>query len=166
MSPTDRQLGMLRLFKRVFLFVGTPLLVAGIILVGRTTLFLRSAERTDARVIKVEHRRSSSPRSSSRVYQPTFEFLDVSGTSRIATLNDFSTEFNYPIGRRVAILYLPENPNRLRVDSFLGVWFVSLIVSALGLGACSFGLVTSIAAKNLRKRHEERVRSAATSGAR
>jgi four helix bundle protein len=55
----------------------------------------------------------------------------------------------------------PSSPPRC-----LLLWRVgySLILSGLGVGGCIFGLLTSMAAKNLRRRHEENVRRVAIAG--
>jgi hypothetical protein len=116
-----------------------PLLVVGIVLLVRTVRFVTSAHQADARVTKVDQHGSVSKDRTTRTYRPTFEFLDAGGTSRTVTLDHYSSTYNYTVGRRVKVLYLPDDPHRLRVASFFGVWGVTLIVGGLGVWFCMFG---------------------------
>ncbi len=55
-------------------------------------------------------------------------------------MDHYSTEYSYSIRDRVPILYDPSSTS-VRVDSFLGIWGVSLLVVALGAGMILFGLI-------------------------
>jgi hypothetical protein len=160
MDPIEQKLALLRNVRKVFLGLAVVLLVVGGVLLARSASFVKSAQRVDAEVTHVESRKQ--PRSASDshkgpryLYQPTFAFDDAEGRRHVVGLTHWSTEYDYEVGQRVAILYDPADPKRVWVASFFGVWGVGVIVFGLGVGTALLGLALSSAVSTLKKQQDE-----------
>jgi hypothetical protein len=150
---SNQQVLLLRRFRLVSLGVGVGLFAAGGILLSRSAIFVHCAERADAEGISVE-----SPSGQGCVYRPTIRYTDASGQQHTVEFDHSASIYNYCVGQHKMILYSPASPQKVRIDSFLGVWAVSLLIIGLGSGFLLAALVT---AKMLRV-----VRESAGEGAR
>jgi hypothetical protein len=82
--------------------------------------------------------------SNGEVKIPIIEFADHQGRSRRVSLS-FS---NSRVGDSTEVVYLRENPNRVREVSFGGLWVMPVILIAFGCFAFVFGAgLYGIAAK-------------------
>ncbi|MEM9012138.1 MAG: DUF3592 domain-containing protein [Pseudomonadota bacterium] len=127
-------------FVRVLLFL-IPLgfLVAGGYLLLDAYRFSQTAVRVQGEVIALEEatRRQTSNGESFRrtttTYRPTIRFTDRSGREREATTHMSSSNYDYPIGTRLDVLYDPAAPDELRVDGPMSLWGLPAILLGGGL---------------------------------
>ncbi|NOR63853.1 MAG: DUF3592 domain-containing protein [Rhodobacteraceae bacterium] len=97
--------------------------------------FSQVAVATSGNVVDIEVNwsSSSSGNSSAPTYKPTISFFDKNGTEQRAQTFLSSSSYNYPIGTKLNILYNPENPSSLRIDSWFALWGFGLIFLTIGL---------------------------------
>jgi len=73
-----------------------------------------------------------SSRSTYKTYGHTFQFTDKDGIERIGTDNG-ERQSRYPVGDIVSIGYYPDNPSRIRIYSWFGLWELQLMLLGVGL---------------------------------
>lgn len=66
-------------------------------------------------------------------YKPTFSFIDQNGTPQSGQTFLSSSSYNYAIGTKLRILYDPQSPSSLRMDSWFALWGFNLIFLVTGL---------------------------------
>ncbi len=69
-------------------------------------------------------------------FRPTFSLIDPSGAQITTRTSLYAPGYDYAVGEQVDILYNPDDPGEMRIDSWLyqwGVWIVMLIVGTSGL---------------------------------
>ncbi len=91
--------------------------------------------------IEVNWSSSGSGSSSSPTYKPTISFFDQNSTEQRAQTFLSSSSYNYPIGAKLRILYNPENPSSMRIDSWFALWGFGLIFLVVGLLVMLGGMV-------------------------
>ncbi|HIP24481.1 MAG TPA: DUF3592 domain-containing protein [Rhodobacteraceae bacterium] len=102
--------------------------------------------------IEVNWSSNSSSSSSSPTYKPTISFFDKSGTEQSAQTFLSSSSYNYPIGTKLRILYNPENPSSLRIDSWFALWGFGLIFLMTGLLIMLGGVIFFVVASRAKAR--------------
>jgi Protein of unknown function (DUF3592) len=120
-------------------------LAAGAICVGlavyqglvRSTLATRGIE-TEARVVDVDSR--SRRKGFGRTYRLTLQFEDGSGSAWRGRTGYSGRHDRHAVGDRVAILYNPNDPSELALDSWYELWAWPLGFAALGSVGCSLFL--------------------------
>lgn len=129
------QLAKLKKSLRLFRWVGVALVVFGIGVGVRTLLFLNAAETTTATVVSVRSDRSGTGRDRTTVYYPTVRFFDHEDNAVTAETRIGSSSFNFRPGQEVAVRFLPENPTRFEIDSFMSLWGFTVIPLIIGIGS-------------------------------
>lgn len=117
--------------------------------------FSKTAIPTSGVVVDMEVSWSSSgssSNSSSPTYKPTISFFDQNGTAQRAQTFLSSSGYNYPMGTKLNILYNPDKPSSLRIDSWFAVWGFGLIFLVIGVFIMAGGAIFAIFAK---RRKEE-----------
>lgn len=94
-----------------------------------TSNFLKKAEKTQGTVLDVVERKTSDGKS----YYPVYSFVDVYGTRHKIYSKSGSYPPEYEIGDSIPIFYDPENPEKIKMDSFASLWVGSIIAGVLGL---------------------------------
>ena len=109
------------------------LFLAGAALLGWGSLrHVLYAERADGNVI--EMRREGS------MYAPVLRFRLPNGESReVKDLGSGAPDF--AVGDKVTILYMPEDPDDFRIDTFDRLWFSSIFVAVFGCFWLLFGSI-------------------------
>jgi Protein of unknown function (DUF3592) len=108
----------------VLVVVSCAMLFYAISLAIKTREFLAEARITAGRVISLE--RSSSVRGS--VYYPIVQFRTAAGQS----ITFRSSLANVAVlGQTVRVLYLPNNPDDARLDTYKALWFWPTLLGAL-----------------------------------
>ncbi len=132
----------------VFFLIGLVLLFAGFLSYNHTQKFITNSEVTTGTVIDLV-RGTSGPENSgsgSYVYYPVVQFK---------TNNDSLIEFQSKVGsnppacrkgEQVQVRYLEQAPYKAGIDSFMQLWFVSIILLGLGvvfsgIGGTMLGLI-------------------------
>jgi len=138
----------LKIIGLIFFLIGLVLLVAGLLSYNFTQKFITNSEVTTGIVIDLVRGtlNSEGSGSGSYVYYPVVQFK---------TNNDSLIEFQSKVGSnppsarkgdQVQVRYPEQDPYKARIDSFMQLWFVSIIVGGLGvvfagIGGIILGLV-------------------------
>jgi len=128
------------LFTAIFLTVGLGLLGGGVYSFMSTREFLGNAVSANGVVTDLEERWDSDD--SSYTYYPRVRFETETGQAHEFTGDVGSSPASFDVGEEVRVLFDPADPSGARIDSFMQLWFVSLILGGLGLvfsvvGVCS-----------------------------
>lgn len=103
--------------------------------------FLDRAVQTRAVVTGYSEERSSGrPRSGDFMQVPELEFTDHQGQRVTGKANVGTAGEAYPVGATVGIWYDPNFMQDIRLNSFLGLYFLPLMFLLPGLAALLFGL--------------------------
>lgn len=94
-----------------------------------TSGFLNKAEKTYGTVLDVVERRTSD----GTMYYPVYSFVDVYGTKHKIYSKSGSYPPRYDVGDPISILYDPENPEEIKMDSFVSLWMGTIIAGVLGI---------------------------------
>lgn len=94
-----------------------------------TNSFLKTAEKTHGTVLDVVERRTSD----GTMYYPVYSFVDVYGTEHKIYSKSGSYPPRYDVGDPISILYDPENPKEIKMDSFVSLWMGSIVAGVLGI---------------------------------
>lgn len=119
----------------VFTFAGLVMLYFSWYNYDATNKFLNTAQSTSGVVVDLERRHSSSTSSSgsSTTYAPVVEFTaPESGQTITFTSNSSSNPPAYDEGDDVTVLYDPAEPEEARIDSFMSLWFLPLLLLVMG----------------------------------
>jgi len=107
----------------------------GIYFFVRTNRFLKTAVKTEARVLDNERRSSDSD----SVYVPVFSFVDKAGKEHHARSSWGFYPPKYQVGDSISVLYDPQDPAKADIDSFTNLWLASVIAFVLSAPSVVFG---------------------------
>ena len=113
----------------VFPLVGGLLLAIGVFLLIRTRMFISKAQEVKGTVIRMVYTRSSEGGG----YSPVYQFRTIEG--QVVEVQD-GLSSNPPMfkeGQVIDVLYDPANPQSARIKKFMSLYFVSILLSGLGL---------------------------------
>jgi uncharacterized protein DUF3592 len=119
------------LFTAIFLVVGLGLLGGSVYSILSTRAFLANAISADGVVIGLEERWDSDD--GGYTYYPRVRFQTEGGQFHEFTGDVGSSPPSFDIGETVEVLFDPAAPASARIDSFMQLWFVSLILGAIGV---------------------------------
>lgn len=118
----------------LFLAVGLATLVGSFFSFQSTRAFLAEAERVTGTVVSLERKVSRDSEGDRRVnYFPVVRFTTPSGASHQFQNASGSNPPAYREGERVDVLYHPDNIADARIDGFMSVWGMPLVLSGVGL---------------------------------
>jgi hypothetical protein len=123
---------------------GPLLLVMALILTLRTESFLRRCMHAtgtiEKNVLVVERSDNGSVETS---YVPAFSFEGNDGRTYTVTSSNSSAPPEFAVGQKVGIFYEPSDPATAKIDSFLQLWTMPLVLAALGVisSFVGYGLV-------------------------
>jgi hypothetical protein len=124
-----------RIIGLVFGLIGLLLLVWCWFSYQNTAAFLTHAIPTSGQVIKNEHRNSSGGKTTC---YPVIAFATERGEHTEFTSNG-SGLCAYAVGETVPVLYDPAVPSQAREHSFWGLWLLTAMLGAMGLGFTTLG---------------------------
>jgi hypothetical protein len=145
----------------LFIVTGAASLVAGTTMAVSAFLFLRTARRTDARVIELVAQvmqRPSTPRERpvkivmQTNYAPVFVFRDESGATHTVRSEFAGARSTWRVGQTVPVLYSPRYPENAKLDTFLAIWGMPASIGFVGVIFTSIGLV--VRRRRVRERAE------------
>jgi hypothetical protein len=124
-------------FGLIFVVVGAVLGVGALFALVRTRRFLAQAYEAAAEVVGLQQRLGTNQE---RAYYPVLRYRTQGGTTHEVVSSVGSNPPRYQEGDRLSVLYDPENPENMRIHSFLNVWAFPLILGVtcvifLGVGA-------------------------------
>lgn len=124
--------------------VGVPLLGAGLVLIGsglytrfQRRRFLRSAGRATGTVVDIVVKRAR--KGNARF--PVIRFTGPAGEPVEFHSSFAGPPSTFTIGAQVPVRYDPAEPRRAEVDSFLALWFMTLMLLGLGAVFAAIGAV-------------------------
>lgn len=118
----------------VFLVVGLATLVGSFFSFQATRDFLAEAERTSGVVVSLERKESRDSEGNRRVnYFPVVRFEVPSGASHQFQSNSGSNPPAYREGDRVDVLYHPDRITDARIDGFMSLWGMAVVLFGVGL---------------------------------
>lgn len=134
---------MLLLLGSMFAVVGLILAVVCAVLTAGTVSFRSTAISAEGTITDVEQRRDCDEDGCTMMYTPVVEFTTASGDTVVFSPNSASN--NQPqVGGTVTVLYQESDPQRARIDGFIGMWLGPVITGALGVVFVAVGLPLAI----------------------
>jgi hypothetical protein len=109
----------------VITVIGVLVLAGGIYFAYDTMGLLSRSLSSTATVIDLQY-------NSDGQATPVLQFTDKIGATITTRLNEARKPPAYAVGDKVSIIYDVKSPNNIRVDSFLGIWLVPIVMTLLG----------------------------------
>jgi hypothetical protein len=130
------------LFTAIFLLVGLGLLGGAVYSIVTTWQFIGGAVAADGVVMALEERWDSDD--SDYTYYPRVAF-ETEDRRRIEFTSDTgSRPPSFDVGERVRVLFDPVRPEAARIDSFLQLWLLPLVLGGIGTVFAGFGLAATL----------------------
>ena len=112
------------------------------ILVGTFSLiktrdFLVKAVEANGKIVELDRKNSGD----GVTYSPVFSFVEASGKQHTIHSSLSTNPPRYEIDEKVSVLYDPQNPQKARIDSFLNLYFVPLVMGIIGAINLLIGLL-------------------------
>jgi hypothetical protein len=107
-----------------------------------TIRFKNSAVRVEGAVVELKRvtrshtssgRRRPRTTRTSTTWAPVFEFKDGAGATHRVQSSTSSSPAAYKVGENVPVLYLAEDPQAARIDSFMNLWFGPVLLAGMGM---------------------------------
>lgn len=118
---------MRKILKKFLLILATVFIVVSLVYLLKTIIFLRTAETTSGQVVLITDNQRA-------VVQ--FATEDNKAPSFLASRFE-----KYEIGEQVPVIYNPADPQQAYVNSFLGLWAVSISSIIIGLSLALISLL-------------------------
>lgn len=118
-----------RLPGMIFFGIGLAMLAVALIVGGLAISFRMGADMATGTVSENELRHYSDGNS----YCPIVDFTTRLGQTYSHHSDVCSWPPSFEVGQKVTIYYDPANPNNSQLDSFLGVWFIPVLFTFMGL---------------------------------
>jgi hypothetical protein len=131
-------------FTAIFLVIGLGLIGGGIYSFLSTRAFLRQAVPAEGAVIDLTAAWDSED--GSYTYYPRVRFRTPDGRAVEFTSDVGSSPPAFEVGEPVRVLFDPANPARARIDSFVQLWLLPLILGGIGLVFGFFGAAATFGA--------------------
>jgi hypothetical protein len=131
MAGTGKPFARPWLFTAIFLAVGLGLLSGGIYSFLSTRTFIGDAVSARGVVIDLEEHWDSGD--NSYTYYPRVRFQTENGDAHRFTGDVGSSPPAFDVGEAVQVLFDPSDPSAARIDSFMQLWFTSLILGGMGV---------------------------------
>lgn len=130
---TKEEADFFRLFGSIFAGVGSIFLIAGIIIGVNTYSYLSKSIITQGTVIDLEKRISKdSDGYSYALYYPIIKFTANSGKVTQFEANSGSYPPAYTKGKKVEIIYNPQEPESAMINSGFDSWFLPIMCTGMG----------------------------------
>jgi hypothetical protein len=128
----------------VFSLVGVPLILIGVFLFIRTRIFISKAQEVKGTVIQMVHSRSGLSSSSGGGYAPIYQFRTLDGQT--ITIRDglSNNPPRFQIGQEIDVYYDSENPQKARINKWMNLYFLPVLLGAMGLIFGGAGFMSSM----------------------
>ena len=127
------------------IWIGVVILALGSYMLVTTIADLSNFTATEGRVVRL----IVSGSVEERKYTPVIEFEDQSGNNH-AFKSKVNSQYDWPVGREVKVLFNPADPDEARVGTLYQLWFAPL--GLLGMGA---GIIAAIRYNSRRSQKPE-----------
>ncbi len=124
----------------IFAIVGLGLLCGSYWAWSSSQGYIDEGIRTTGTVIDLEYRSSDD---GSGTYAPVVEFQDREGVRRVYHSTSSSSPPAYSRGEQVDLYYMPGEPERAMIDSFMDRYFAPLVLGGMGVvfSLVGFGII-------------------------
>ena len=124
---TDLTLGI------IFSLVGGLLALIGVFLFIRTRIFIGNAQEAKATVIQMVYSRTSSSSGSGGGYAPVYQFRTLDGQTIMIHDSLSSNPPRFQVGQEIDVLYESGNPQKARINKWMNLYFVPVLLGGMGL---------------------------------
>ena len=124
---TDSTLGI------VFSLVGGLLALIGVFLFIRTRIFIGNAQEAKGTVIQMVYSRTSSSSGSGGGYAPVYQFKTLDGQTIVIQDSLSSNPPRFQVGQEIDVLYESGNPQKARINKWMNLYFVPVLLGGIGL---------------------------------
>ena len=131
---TDLTLGI------VFSLVGGLLALIGVFLFIRTRVFIGKAQEVKGTVIQMVYSRSSSSNSGGG-YAPVYQFRTLDGQNIVVQDSLSSNPPRFQVGQEIDVLYESGNPQKARINKWMNLYFMPVLLGGMGLIFGGVGMV-------------------------
>ena len=121
--------------------IGAALLMAGYLFLSNTLSFVDSAVKTKGVIIDLNEYEDSE---GDTMYAPIFKFKDLKNKEYTIESNYSSNSGFGGIGSEISILYLQKDPKSARIDSFVGLYLLPIILGGMGVVTLFIGISSAI----------------------
>jgi len=132
---TDLTLGI------VFSLVGGLLALIGVFLFIRTRIFIGNAQEVKGTVIQMVYSRTSSSSGSGGGYAPVYQFRTLDGQTIMIQDSLSSNPPRFQVGQEIDVLYESGNPQKARINKWMNLYFVPVLLGGIGLIFGGVGMV-------------------------
>jgi len=121
-----------------FSLVGGLLALIGVFLFIRTRIFIGKAQEAKGTVIQMVYSRTSSSSGSGGGYAPVYQFRTLDGQNIVIQDSLSSNPPRFQVGQEIDVLYESGNPQKARINKWMNLYFVPVLLGGIGL---IFGVV-------------------------
>ena len=121
-----------------FIPLGGLLALIGVFLFIRTRIFIGKAQKAKGIVIQLVYSRTSSSSGSGGGYAPVYQFRTLDGQNIVIQDSLSSNPPRFQVGQEIDVLYESGNPQKARINKWMNLYFVPVLLGGLGL---IFGVV-------------------------
>jgi len=121
-----------------FSLVGGLLALIGVFLFIRTRIFIGKAQEAKGTVIQMVYSRTSSSSGSGGGYAPVYQFRTLDGQNIVIQDCLSSNPPRFQVGQEIDVLYESGNPQKARINKWMNLYFVPVLLGGIGL---IFGVV-------------------------
>ena len=116
----------------VFSLVGGLLALIGVFLFIRTRIFIGKAQAVKGTVIQMVYSRGSSS-SGGGGYAPVYQFKTLDGQTIVIQDSLSSNPPRFQVGQEIDVLYESGNPQKARINKWMNLYFVPVLLGGMGL---------------------------------
>ena len=122
----------------LILVVGIPFAIVSVFEFKNTLNLLSNSRKTFGRIIDIEEEKR---RNGGYMYSPVIKYKSVTGDEYIYDSNTKTGYTSYKIGQEIELIYDKNNPQNARVNSFLDIWFLTIIMGVGGWASTIGGTI-------------------------
>jgi hypothetical protein len=123
--PASRILGLLSVLPII------ALLFVAIYLYHSAKGFMGRAVSCQGKVVEMRSTQNSQNGTTTTEYAPVYTFTDSAGVTHRGESDTYSNPPSYSVGDPIALLYDPNNPQDVRINSFWSLWLGTFLSFAL-----------------------------------
>ena len=134
----------------ILILIGAGLLVGAYLSYQKTRKFIDTAVTTQGTIIEVVAQKSTSTdedgySSTTTNYYPVIEFKDQNGKlQKFQASVGVSNKRKWQVQSQLTILYDPQKPEKASIQSFMQLWFTTLLLAIFGLIFLPIGFLIKV----------------------
>ncbi|MGQ0657944.1 MAG: DUF3592 domain-containing protein [Chromatiales bacterium] len=136
MLPPERAMDFVTVLSGIFALIGAAMLVLAGRQLAKRRAFLRGSTTAPGKIVAV----IEVPQGIEVSYFPKVAFRTAAGRKVTFQSEVGGSGSHRRIGEKVTVRYLPDQPHRAEIDSFLSLWLPTLVFSVLGGALALVGL--------------------------